>query len=74
MSKLQYAFADVYPTMASSVMTTTEQTIPEGDEREHYMDTSTVVNEDGQREVLDKNNLWIALAIFVVVLFLLHMC
>lgn len=72
MSSLTYSLRDIYPNSATALMKTAEQTIPEPDEEEHYIDTETVTNNNGQLEVLDKSTIWGAILLLVGVLVLIH--
>jgi hypothetical protein len=67
-----YSIKDMYSGMPASQMSTIEQTIPEGVEEEKYLDSETVVNAEGNREVMDKNTIWGAILLTIGVLVLVH--
>ena len=67
-----YSLKDMYSGLPASQMSTIEQTIPEAIEEEKYIDTETVVNAEGQREVMDKTTIWGAILLFIGVMVLVH--
>lgn len=69
--KLAYSLSDIYP-RTSSVLTTTEQTIPESDEEKQYFDSDTITNDNGKKEILNKTTVWGAILLFIGLLILLH--
>jgi hypothetical protein len=66
-----YSLKDIYGLQASSVLSTTEQTIAETEEQDSYINSDTIITEDGRKEV-GKNKIFGAILLFVGVLVLVH--
>jgi len=69
--KSVYSLNDLYPNSAAS-QTTTGETIPEDVERKQYQD-STVVTAEGKTEMVDSKLIFIAIAAFIGVAYLLNL-
>ena len=67
-----YSIKDMYSGLPAAQMSTMEQTIPEGIEEEKYIDSETIINVEGNREVIDKNTIWGAILLTIGVLVLVH--
>lgn len=68
---------DIYPNSASQVMTTQEQTLPEGEERNYYSEgetetVPTIVNDSGMKSVVNKKMIFGSLALLGGLLVALH--
>lgn len=70
MPKSVYAMNDLYPN-SNATITTSGETIPETIEREHYQDNTTE-RADGKTEVVNSKWLFVAIAAFIGVAYLLH--
>lgn len=70
MAGITYSMNDFYPN-SSNVVQTSSETIPEIDEREHYSE-STVSNEQGKTEMIDKKAIFITIGVIVGLLFMLN--
>jgi hypothetical protein len=67
-----YSFKDIYgEPLPGGMLSTTEQTIPEEEEREEYNEQISE-NGAGQKTVVDKNVIFGAVALFVTLLVLLN--
>lgn len=76
-----YSMKDFYGNSSSSTMTTSDQSIPEGDEERYYLDSQTSESpstgtDQNLKQVTTTANkalVWGSLLLLVVVMFLLHL-
>jgi hypothetical protein len=67
---MTYSLKDLYGGGLSSTLATSENTIPEDTENQHYAD-NTAENDQGMKVKVDKKMIWGAVLLFVGVMILM---